>query len=477
MWTRTIGGRLTLAFGALGVSTLLLGAAALTVGSRLGGRLDAVVNVIAREQVLAGQIATAATEMLSAARGLAFSTVLQETDKAALFKRRFSEAEAAAKAAVRDLQPLVSGDLRAEVETTTRELEVVTRQHREMTSMLDNQQMDTALKFFDSTMVPRLTAVGETSKRLASYARRDLEAAGKEAATQSARLRWLTTGLIGWLCVVGAGVVYNIRNTTAALRRITARMAGSARAVADASEQITTTSQTLAQGAARQAASLEETSSSGQEMSAMTQRNAENAARATTLMTEVDRAVKDANRSLDQMLASMGEINASSEKIARIIKVIDEISFQTNILALNAAVEAARAGEAGMGFAVVADEVRSLAQRCAGAARDTSGLIEESIRTSTSGSTRLNDMVEVIRGITNSASEVSRLVDEVNHGSQEQARGVDHMARTLAQVEQVTQQTAAAAEQSASAAGSMDAQARTLKEAVQELVTVVGRAA
>jgi hypothetical protein len=475
MWTKTIGGRLTLAFSALGLSTLLLAATALTVGSRLGDELNKVVDTIAREQVLAGQVTTAATEMLSAVRGLAFSTVLQESEKAAAFKKRFMAAEAAAKAAVGELRPLVNGDLRTEVDTAGRELETVSRFHSEMVSMLDNQQMDAALKFFDQTMAPRLTVVGETSKRLADYARRDLQSAGHNADVQGARLRWLTLTLIGICCVVGAGVIHNIRCSTAVLRNITAKMAGSAHAVAGASEQITAASRTLAHGASRQAASLEETSSSGQEMSAMTQRNAENAERATALMTGVDKAIKDANRSLDMMLASMAEINGSSEKIARIIKVIDEISFQTNILALNAAVEAARAGEAGMGFAVVADEVRNLAQRCAQAARDTAGLIEESIRTSTSGSARLNDMAEIIRGITNSASEVNRLVDEVNHGSQEQARGVDHIARTLAQVEQVTQQTAAAAEESASAAGSMDSEARKMREAVEELVTVVGR--
>jgi methyl-accepting chemotaxis protein/methyl-accepting chemotaxis protein-1 (serine sensor receptor) len=476
MWTKTIGGRLSLAFGALGLSTLLLAAAALTGGSKLGDDLERVVHTIAREQVLAGQITTAATEMLAAERGLAFSTVLQESDKAAMFKKRFSAAEGEARTAAGELQPLVEGDMRTELNAVTNELSAVSRQHGEMTSLLDNQQMDSALKFFDTTMVPRLVAVGETSKRLAARARHDLQAAGEAAAIQTARLRWVTIGLIVCCCVVGGFVVYSIRSTTAALRRITAKMAGSAGAVAEASEQITSTSQTLAQGASRQAASLEETSSSGQEMSAMTQRNAENAGRATELMSGVDHAVKDANRSLDEMLASMREINGSSEKIARIIKVIDEISFQTNILALNAAVEAARAGEAGMGFAVVADEVRNLAQRCAQAARDTAGLIEESIRTSTSGSAKLNDMADVIRGITSSAAEVARLVDEVNHGSQEQARGVDHIARTLTQVEQVTQQTAAAAEQSAGAAASMDAQARTMKEAVEELVTVVGRA-
>ncbi|HET8550658.1 MAG TPA: methyl-accepting chemotaxis protein, partial [Bryobacteraceae bacterium] len=411
-----------------------------------------------------------------AERGVAFSTVLQEIDKATAFKKRFAAAETDASAAIRDLQPLVTGDLRNDADGIDAELRALSRQHGEFTSMLDSQQMDTALKFFESTMVPRLNAVTEHAKRLALAARANLEAAGRDAAAQGAWLRWVTLGLIVCCCAVGAGVVYNIRSTTAALRRITGAMAGAARKVADASEQISGASRTLAQGASRQAASLEETSSSGQEMSAMTQRNAENASRATALMAGVDKAVKEANHSLDEMLASMSEINGSSEKIARIIKVIDEISFQTNILALNAAVEAARAGEAGMGFAVVADEVRNLAQRCAQAARDTAGLIEESIRTSTSGSGRLNAMAEVIRGITASASEVSRLVDEVNHGSQEQARGVEHIARTLSQVEQVTQQTAAAAEESAGAAGSMDVQARTMKELVEQLVTVVGRA-
>jgi methyl-accepting chemotaxis protein/methyl-accepting chemotaxis protein-1 (serine sensor receptor) len=170
-------------------------------------------------------------------------------------------------------------------------------------------------------------------------------------------------------------------------------------------------------------------------------------------MTEASQRVEEANRNLAQMVVSMTEINASSDKISKIIKVIDEIAFQTNILALNAAVEAARAGEAGMGFAVVADEVRNLAQRCAQAAKDTAGLIEESIAKSNDGKT---------------------LVDEVKLGSEEQARGIEQVAKAITQMEKVTQTTAANAEESASASEELSAQSDTLRAIVARLNGMVG---
>jgi methyl-accepting chemotaxis protein len=170
----------------------------------------------------------------------------------------------------------------------------------------------------------------------------------------------------------------------------------------------------------------------------------------------------------------MREITGSSGKISKIIKVIDEIAFQTNILALNAAVEAARAGEAGMGFAVVADEVRNLAQRSAQAAKDTAALIEESISRSHDGSTKLERVGEVIHAITESAAKVKTLVDEVNLGSQEQARGIEQISKSIAQMDRVTQTTAAQAQQSASASEELSAQAEATKQVVLRLAVLVG---
>jgi len=154
--------------------------------------------------------------------------------------------------------------------------------------------------------------------------------------------------------------------------------------------------------------------------------------------------------------------------------VIDEIAFQTNILSLNAAVEAARAGEAGMGFAVVADEVRNLAQRCSQAAKDTSGLIEESIQHAKTGKVRLDEVAGAMRQVTDSAVQVQRLSNEVNAGSEEQARAIEQISEAILQIQQVTQQTAASAEEGASAGAQMSAEAEHLQTAVNRMRAMLG---
>ena len=167
-----------------------------------------------------------------------------------------------------------------------------------------------------------------------------------------------------------------VRGVNRVLIRLSSALDDGSNQVASAAGQVSGLSQSLAEGASEQAASLEETSSSLEEMSSMTKRNTENAQKVNELARETRTAADTGASDMQAMAAAMSEIKTSSDDIAKIIKTIDEIAFQTNILALNAAVEAARAGEAGMGFAVVADEVRNLAQRAAQSAKETSSKIE-----------------------------------------------------------------------------------------------------
>ncbi|MBN1512427.1 MAG: methyl-accepting chemotaxis protein, partial [Phycisphaerae bacterium] len=257
------------------------------------------------------------------------------------------------------------------------------------------------------------------------------------------------TTMLGVAMTLGAVVlgvvlaVFITRSIVKPINRIIAGLNEGASQVNEAARQVSASSQQLAAGASEQASSLEETSSALEEMAAMTRTNAENARQANGLSDQAAKAAKDGDQTMATLNQVMQGINESSDKVSKIIKVIEEISFQTNLLALNAAVEAARAGEHGKGFAVVADEVRNLAQRAADAARETTSLIEESVNRSREGTQVADDVTKALGGIVADVTKVSELISNITQASQEQAQGVDQVNTAVSQMDQVTQQNAA----------------------------------
>lgn len=251
------------------------------------------------------------------------------------------------------------------------------------------------------------------------------------------------------------------------LNDIMAQVQAAGEQIASGSSQVADTSQSLSQGATEQASSLEEISSSVQEMSNRTSTNAENSNQASQLSGHAKNSAIEGSKQMDVMIQAMGDINASSQNISKIIKVIDEIAFQTNLLALNAAVEAARAGQHGKGFAVVAEEVRNLAARSAKAAGETAELIEASVKKAESGVSIAQSTSKSLEDIVENVSRVNEIIEEIAAATNEQAQGIGQINVGLGQVDQVTQQNTASAEESAAAAEELSSQAEQMRQLLQ----------
>jgi methyl-accepting chemotaxis protein len=280
----------------------------------------------------------------------------------------------------------------------------------------------------------------------------------------------LIFGCMLFALVLGIGYsVVSIRSVVRKLKNVIQGISEGAAEVSTAATQVSASSQSLARGASEQASTIEETSSSLEEMATMTKQNADHASEADGLMQTSKLMVESANKSMTNLKRSMERISEASDETGKIIKAIDEIAFQTNLLALNAAVEAARAGQAGAGFAVVADEVRNLALRAAEAARNTAGMIEETIKRVKDGRQLVDTTNETFEKVAESATAVSGLVADIAAASREQAQGIEQLNKAVAEMDKVVQQTAAGAEESAGASEEMNAQADQMKAFVQEL--------
>jgi methyl-accepting chemotaxis protein len=286
------------------------------------------------------------------------------------------------------------------------------------------------------------------------------------------------THALAWIlpvaALIGVGFFFlNRRIIVRPLRASIATINAASEQTSAAAAQISASSQSLAAGASQQAASLEETSASLEEISSMAKRNTDGAQQARELSNQTRTAADVGTADMEAMRRAMAEIKHSSHGIAKIIKTIDEIAFQTNILALNAAVEAARAGEAGMGFAVVADEVRSLARRSADSARETADKIQEAMTKSDEG-VRISEKVAQSLGvIVAKAREVDQLVAEIATASVEQNQGIAQVNIAVGEVDKVTQSNAGGAEEAAAAAEELSALAVLMRENIRELATLV----
>ncbi|HPZ71913.1 MAG TPA: methyl-accepting chemotaxis protein [Peptococcaceae bacterium] len=238
--------------------------------------------------------------------------------------------------------------------------------------------------------------------------------------------------------------------------------------IAAGSEQVSTSSQTLSEGAENQASSIEQVTSSMSEVDAQVKQNAQNADEARDLSLTAKEYVELGDERMKEMLVAMQEINEASRNISKIIKVIDDIAFQTNILALNAAVEAARAGQYGKGFAVVAEEVRSLAARSASAAKETTQMIESSIAKVEKGTVIAEETNKALNEVVNSISRTADLVKAIATASNEQAMAISQINQAIEQVSHIIQTNSAIAEQSASASEELASQAAMMKQMVNE---------
>ena len=252
------------------------------------------------------------------------------------------------------------------------------------------------------------------------------------------------------------------------LNEVMTKISMASEQVAAGSRQVSDSSMSLSQGATEQASSVEELSSSLEEIASQTKQNAENADEANRLAEKARDNAAKGNEQMKEMLKAMDEINDSSNSISKIIKVIDDIAFQTNILALNAAVEAARAGQHGKGFAVVAEEVRNLAARSAKAAKETTDMIEGSIRKVDGGTKIANQTADALTQIVGNVTKVATLVGDIAMASNEQASGISQVNQGILQVSDVVQMNSATSEESAAASEELSTQADMLKDQVMK---------
>lgn len=347
----------------------------------------------------------------------------------------------------------------------------------ELLEVLASEKVEEAKQLYATRYEPHRAAFEEIIREVADTAEQaaDEAALRMDAANRRSLINISVTLGVG-LTLVAAVLITVARQIRRSLHRVASQLHDGAEHTSAAGAKFHGASSELHHNSQAVAASLDATARSLQQLATMTQKNAGTAENAKQLANQTRSAADTGSADIREMSKAMAEIKSSSGDVAKIIRTIDEIAFQTNILALNAAVEAARAGEAGMGFAVVADEVRSLAQRCAQAARETSNKIASSIQRSERGAAISEKVAHGFDDILSKAREVDDLIATIAGACAEQSQGIQELSGSVTGMQSKTQANASTARATSTAAQELTAQSTTLRQSVQELHSLIGGA-
>ncbi|MGJ5816168.1 methyl-accepting chemotaxis protein [Paludibaculum fermentans] len=476
--------------GALVLATIALSILSLYSLRTLTSALDNSTRITARRMELSAALQTDFQRMRSASHSAQIGIVIalledqspkkgqcsgcHESGMAEKHRTEFLEAATGVDGHIRELKQVLPPDQAAQLELIRSGVETFRTRFSDYERLATSGQFDTAHTIATDTIAPLVLKTGAAATQMEEAARSFMGTTaedGRRTAAHSSTAAWVVVAIT---IAVGLGGLFVLRGAGQGFARVIASLGGSAGEVVAASQRIAQSSQILASGAASQEEALELTAGENGKVTEAAGENRTNAALAAQFVERADQRTNEAQQSLNEMLKAMEGIHSSSRQIAKILKIIDNIAFQTNILALNASVEAARAGQAGLGFAVVADEVRNLAQNCAGAAKETAGLIEELRLRAEDGFQRVHTAEIAMKAVAEDSHKLRSVVSEVHKASEHQVQGLGRLSTALERIGETTRENARDAAVSAAEADELGRTSADLEDTVQAVCQLVG---